>query len=810
MRRVVWMEVRAVVAARTTLARVLTEVAAAERPGVRILLDPTALTLDVATVGRIAMPLSNVQAEGLVELGRPARFGRGERTLTDRGVRDTWEIPPRLVQVGWYPAFDAALARVRDGLGLASNSGLTAELHSVLVYGPGQFFLPHQDSEKDDSMVATLVVMVPSRHAGGELVLGRGERATTYRASGTKLSLVAFYADTVHEVRPVTSGYRMALTYNLLLDGPALHANDFSSAAVERVSALLGEHLTTRPKDPYGNRQLKAPSRLVYLLDHEYTARGLSWRRLKGTDASRAALLRAGAQAAGCDVAVGLTQIQETWDALEPDDRYSYRHWSDEDDEEPDEDDAGDDGGYGGGGGGGGDPRNYELQELVDSSISLTRWADPDGLWAEDISLHLDDDEVCASTETVKLRPYESQFEGYMGNYGNTMDRWYRRAAVVVWPRARDFELRAEISPARALADVLTRLAAARPADRSDALARAREQALSIAPFWAALVCVDGRAGPLTTALRASTRLDDAGVATMLLSPFRVETLQASHIKALTALSARHGEPWTTTLLTTWFGDPRGPRYTSSEHTPPRERWLTVVPALATKLAAERDAGRALGRHLVDLAWRQLLAEIDAGLAEQAPSRQRTRLAALGEPLAALLHAAVVLEAVELADRLVADLGNRRQEAVLLCAVPALHTAAGLDAAVRGHTAIRRLAEDCTHRILARAARPQRADGDWSITLPEGCACDLCTELRGFLSDPARTSWEWPLAEPRRRHVHDRIDRAELPVRHSTRRQGRPYTLVLTKLPDLFERERDARAQDRSNLERITRMWALP
>ena len=36
----------------------------------------------------------------------------------------------------------------------------------------------------------------------------------------------------------------------------------------------------------------------------------------------------------------------------------------------------------------------------------------------------------------MTLTPYASEYEGYMGNYGNTMDRWYRRAALVVWPQA--------------------------------------------------------------------------------------------------------------------------------------------------------------------------------------------------------------------------------------------------------------------------------------------------------------------------------------------------------------------------------------
>jgi hypothetical protein len=66
-----------------------------------------------------------------------------------------------------------------------------------------------------------------------------------------------------------------------------------------------------------------------------------------------------------------------------------------------------------------------------------------------------------------------------------------------------------------------------------------------------------------------------------------------------------------------------------------------------------------------------------------------------------------------------------------------------------------------------------------------------------------------PLAKERRRHVHSRIDAAELPVRHETRRKGRPYTLVLTKDRALFDRERQAtRCRDEADLAWLTGEWA--
>jgi hypothetical protein len=120
------------------------------------------------------------------------------------------------------------------------------------------------------------------------------------------------------------------------------------------------------------------------------------------------------------------------------------------------------------------------------------------------------------------------------------------------------------------------------------------------------------------------------------------------------------------------------------------------------------------------------------------------------------------------------------------------------------------LVTDCAARLRARLARPQRAPGDWSIELPAGgCACELCDTLRAFLSDKNRRTFEWPLAKERRQHIHSRIDTAELAVSHLTRRQGRPYTLVLTKTDTLFAQEQTARIRDESDLAWIGANWAV-
>jgi len=53
----------------------------------------------------------------------------------------------------------------------------------------------------------------------------------------------------------------------------------------------------------------------------------------------------------------------------------------------------------------------------------------------ENIHFTVADDAICASTPSDALEPYSQEYEGYMGNFGNTLDRCYHRGAVLVWPR---------------------------------------------------------------------------------------------------------------------------------------------------------------------------------------------------------------------------------------------------------------------------------------------------------------------------------------------------------------------------------------
>jgi hypothetical protein len=215
-------------------------------------------------------------------------------------------------------------------------------------------------------------------------------------------------------------------------------------------------------------------------------------------------------------------------------------------------------------------------------------------------------------------------------------------------------------------------------------------------------------------------------------------------------------------------------------------------------------------QHLLDLAWQWTEKAIRSALGGSLPSQRDQQLTALGEPLAALLSAAGAIGAVSTADTITHHV-RKQDDSVAALEMSALRAAAALSSgkrAARANPDFGVLADDCAARLRSRLDRPFRAHDDWSIELPaDGCACELCVVLRRFLADPSRRTFEWPLAQERRHHVHSRIDAAELPVTYVTRRQGRPYTLVLTKTDALFTADLQGRSSAAADLNWLAAEW---
>ena len=747
------------------------------------------LAIEVTGIGELGLPVTTAQAKQLRLVARPAKFGHGDQTILDRRVRDTWEVPRSRVRIDrrrWNRTLRPMLDTVRDDLGLPSESSLDAQLHSMLLYEPGQFFAAHQDSEKDDQMIASLVVMLPSRCAGGDLVVTHRGESVRHEGSASSLTFVAFYADTQHQVLPVETGNRVVLTYNLVLTGDTTTPLTGDTSVTPTAAGLLDRHFARIAEPRWkGDRQAQEPpDRLVVLLDHQYTERGLRWSHLKGNDAARAQVLREAADRASCEVALAQAEIHETRECYEDDPpRWGRRGWSGWDDEAGN-DEAGD-----------GVQRGLTVGEILDSTVEI----DPAVGEALRFDRAVSYAELAEVTPPADLVPYDSEYTGYMGNWGNTIDRWYRQAAIVVWPLARAFAIRAKGDPLGALDDLLARTAT----DDSSRRTRA-DDAATLLRFWTDAVRRDDQQELLPGALQLAWELGDEQLATRLVEPFALEALSPTDAHVVLALAEQHDLEWFDRQLSAWLEHGRASRASASP-TPTRTAWVEGLPELCANLRdGDRPPGslgskiarsllRRIGEWLIDAVRRAALIT--------APSQRATALAELALPTLAVLRATSVIVDSPRRDRIIDALFDPALRITPML-VTVVQACAALSPDERENVGARAIAQHCRQTIEAALAEPPRASDNWSITEFEpGTCCDDCTTLAAFLTDPAAQQTVWPLAKPRRQHIHHRIDGAELPVTHRTTREGSPHKLVLAKTADLHRREDERRRANATSLD---------
>ena len=775
---------------RQELADLLRDAGAGGSFSTRRTAPPGDLTIDVTGLGTILLPVTAAQAKQLRLLGRPARYGKGEDTLVDLRVRDTWEVPRSRVKVDkrrWANTLRPILGSVRDDLGLPETSSLTAELHSMLVYEPGQFFAAHQDSEKSDQMIGTLIVVLPSRSEGGEIVVEHQGRSVTYTGSASSLTFVAFYADTRHEVLPVTRGYRVALTYNLILTGSSTPKPASTPTQNEGASALLRRHFEEPSEARWrGDREaLQPPDRLVFLLDHQYSEHSLRWTQLKGDDAIRADALRHAAESADCETALALVEIQETWDCAEPAPRHRRRWWTDdESDDDVDDDDLDDD--------------DHELGELLETTVTITSVHEK----AHRFAPYVPSADLAAATPTSSLAPYDTEYTGNMGNWGNTMDRWYRRASVVVWPRTRSFALTCKADPNGA-AEELRAAIADRPHDPHVP----NDMVATLLRFWPDAVRRGRQRTLLPGALALAAELRDANSAAGLLEAFEISAVTPADAAALLIVNAEYGRRWFDDRITAWMTNrvPFG-----SEPTASREVWTEALPDLCRGLSKSKgqrsstDAEPA--RTIVALTWNWLDAAIVAATAITRPSARHERMNELSRALLALLQATDIAGDPTVRDQIVTTVCEREFRLVPLL-LHVIDASTAIPPNRRTRLGLTSIATHCGEALRAELARPGRTPGDWSITsFVSSDDCQDCTELSAFLEDTTAQQRVWPLAKARRQHIHRCIDEAELPVSHRTTHEGSPHKLVITKTTDLFTREADQRTKARASLTSVERL----
>jgi hypothetical protein len=766
--------------------KLLETLAAVDRPGAFCTWGDRPLTmpgLEVQGLGQVALPLTKTQARELVGLCRQAPFGKGTETVVDTSVRRSWTLDPdqfRLTNPKWDDLVAAIVEDVREALGLEGHK-LTAELYELLLYEKGGFFLPHRDGEKLDRMVATLAIVLPGVHEGGELIVShagqRQEITFPGAASGHELSYAAFYADCQHEVRPVRSGFRLILTYNLALAGRRGKTR-ITAPSYGQTAAAIGELL-----GQWGRTD--GPQKLAVTLEHRYSQAGLSIDTLKGVDRARAEVLFEAAEQADCVAHLALVTLWQSGAAEEDYEAYSYGrgrryHWSDEDDEENYDETGG----------------QVEMGEVFDSSLSANHWSDRHGKKVQLGEIHLDEDEIVADAALDEDEPSREDFEGYTGNEGMTLERWYHRAAVVIWPRSRHFQVLSGAGTEASIGGLeamVKRLKRAKKAERDGLRRECLSFASAIIDSWNAA----GRGywreksegAERNVFPKLLFQLDDPE----LVRRFLVKVLPADGAvevdPSLADFCTRHGWASFEKELATLLG-------AATAETVARNA------ALLRTLCVQRDKNP----ERIEVCRRLCERSVEALEAwDEQPDRGDWRLrevdrgAVLGSLVAAMIAVGAEKPLARLVDHALAsdryDLTDAHLAAIFALERQLAKRSAG--------GAISRWIAACRRELEGRTAQAPQKPADHGRAAQLSCNCRDCRALSEFLADPDRREARFPLAKERRRHLHNIIDGNHCDCTHVTQHRGSPHTLVCTKTTASYDAARKIHERDLKNLSRI-------
>lgn len=255
-------------------------------------------------------------------------------------------------------------------------------------------------------MFATAIIVLPSLYTGGEVHVSHGASRKVFDLASTthfNASILAWYTDVMHEVKPVTSGYRLALSYNLIHTSPGIPRPTLPD--VHSAIARLRHVLYKWSKDAYADSMLDWETDMVaYVLEHKYSKVNLKIGALKGADRHMISNLRVVAEELGFKVCLANLQYTETGYGEDcggyshKKRRYSYYDDSDDEESSEEEEDPG-------------------MAEVEDTSLTIDNLVDLDGMEIlHGKTLSLGTDSVIPEDYFEDESPDDHEYEGYTGN----------------------------------------------------------------------------------------------------------------------------------------------------------------------------------------------------------------------------------------------------------------------------------------------------------------------------------------------------------------------------------------------------------
>ncbi|WP_234996118.1 hypothetical protein [Pseudobacteriovorax antillogorgiicola] len=713
------------------------------------------LEVTVQGFGTISTPLQPKMIRELIKIAQPSQFGFKDKTLYDQNIRKSYEIEKSCISLGreFEEQIESSLERIKKDLLIPSDGDLRAELHNLLIYEKSCFFDFHQDSEKEDGMIATLSIILPTTYRGGELVIdyqGHTESlgSCNYSKYGREPSLqyVAFYADCQHKINKLSYGYRLALTFNLILE----HGKEQKS---ERVSGGLAKSLDSyfSAQHAVPSNYRKTPKWFVFLLNHQYTPRSLAWENLKGADRTVAKEFKQAAKELDLEIFLTLAESHETWSAYES---RSPRYYDYVDDLEEDSEEG------------------VEIDDLVNSETSLSGWIDQCGKKLDYGEKYIRDEFIFSTLDNSSLVPEKSEYEGFMGNYGNTIDRWYNRSAIVLWEKNHSIIAKMSIDLNCGLSEYCRLL-------KHDFEKSSHLFPSVLAYLGSDYGLQDVEEPILLDFLLAIKKYEFFAALCKHLSLRQILNLG---VEGIEELIIQYGDSKIATSLSNLKIDDRSRLIPSVLSTMIKSMWIKAP-------------------EFSDFVLNKWIGEFESNISNSGYRfySKESRLQFTKEIQLNLKSLAEVLTFIERKQFAVGLLDQMVKEIHVFQSIYLFELLSSSDLCdffedFEQYRQIKSLAEAEIKTFLKDDLGPS----NWKIDDMLPCDCELCTELNKFLRSPITQKKVWPLNKYNRGHIHQTIDSLDLPLTHETERVGRPYRLILRKTPAMFSlrKEKEKKYQD--------------
>ena len=202
---------------------------------------------------------SHEELDKLEKACEPATFGLNDKDVYDEAYRKAGKLNVEDFMLHFNAERAGLIEAARTLLfpGQEEKVVVRAELYKLNLYGKlvtsrttlvgrqqsshlgrGAFFKAHKDTPRSKNMFGSLVVVFPTAHEGGTLLLRQDSREWTFDSAAIlsraqqaqplgdgaavprSAAFIAFFSDVEHEVTPVLSGHRVTITYNLYFAKP--------------------------------------------------------------------------------------------------------------------------------------------------------------------------------------------------------------------------------------------------------------------------------------------------------------------------------------------------------------------------------------------------------------------------------------------------------------------------------------------------------------------------------------------------------------------------------------------------------------